>query len=284
MIIPVISKRGGSGCTTLSITISLKLAKHYNKKVCLVELRNTRDISKILNLSHSKCIDNLITELGFNDYLTIEDNVNKYDSIDIILGTKVSTESYLYKRSSRVRELLLELDRRYDIVIMDIRAGSLYVELEEFGIPMIPIHVLEHGMVSVLEYQNDFNEGSLKGFICINKFNENLFPPQDTYLQFINKPKSLFLYDSFKVKNALNNCIVKKGAFPLREVLSVPSFNHELTNLCDKIISSSKKINAVTDSNEIDEFFEALSTTKQKNKTTGKKKRFSLFSRKGAKR
>lgn len=212
MIISVTSKRGGTGRTSVAIILALNLAKHHGKSVCLVDLKQSNDIIKLLKLKTSATIDNLITPLGFGgEFTKVEDNLCKYDAIDILPGTCIQLPTYLYKSSNYVLALLQYLAQTFDFVVLDIDDAMLYEDLKSKQLGMYPLHVLDQNMLVVAEYQEDMRTGGLEGLILVNKVNDKVFPGRSEYSKNFDTKSLYFLEDSLAVRNTLNRVDRRKG-------------------------------------------------------------------------
>ena len=283
MIVSVTSKRGGSGCTTLAITLSLVISK-MAKSVCLLELNSSQDYSKLLNLSATKSIDSLITEIGFNsEYTSINNYLYKYDTLDVLLGTRVDMQRYLYNRSERIKDLLEALDEKYDLVVVDITDDKLYEELKDLNVKMFPVHVLEQNMLVAIEYRKDMNTQSLDGVVVVNKLDNSIYPNQSLFSKVFPDSEIVYLPFANSLRNFNNLTIRNKGAVPLG-TLTKESFYPEIKNLCSKIINISDKFSNAkeNESEDLDSFFSNLEPKKKQERKTGGLGFFSIFKRKGS--
>lgn len=283
MIISVTSKRGGVGCTTLAITLSLVMSK-MNKSVCLVELNSSQDYSKLLNLNSSKGIDSLITEIGFNsEYTNIDDYLYKYDSLDVLLGTRVDMQRYLYNRSERIKDLLQALDEKYDLVVIDITDEKLYEELRELDVRMYPVHVLEQNMLVAIEYRSDMKKSSLDGLIVVNKLDNDIYPAQKLFSKVFPDTEIVYLPFSNSLRNFNNLTIRNKGSVPLVSLVK-ESFYPEIKNLCSKLITLSDNYNSAKKSctEDLDSFFSNLEPRKKQEKKKSGFGFISIFRKKGS--
>ena len=119
MITVVTSKRGGTGCTSLALVYSILLSKQ-KRKVCMVDLKSNNDIVKLLKIKTNSSIDNLLSEFGVhNKFSGLEDNICTQGGLDVIPGSVVNMKNYLLTKASKIKDLLLILEGRYDDVILD---------------------------------------------------------------------------------------------------------------------------------------------------------------------
>lgn len=212
MIISVTSKRGGTGRTSVAIILALNLAKHHGKSVCLVDLKQSNDIIKLLKIKTDATIDKLISPLGFGgEFTKVEDNICTYDAIHILPGTCIQLPTYLYKSSNYVLALLQYLESEYDFVVLDIDDSMLYEDLKSKQLGMYPLHVLDQNMLVVAEYQQDMRTGGLEGLILVNKVNDKVFPGRNEYSRNFDAKSVYFLEESLVVRNTLNRVDRHKG-------------------------------------------------------------------------
>ena len=236
------SKRGGSGATTINVITALIAAKQFGKKVCILDLNMKQDYATLFKLDQRKNIDNLITELGIDDeYIKLDDYIYPYDKIGVILGTKLNTQTYLYKRSSKIRDLLTRLNKQYDLVFCDITDGPLYKELVSLGVEFYPINVVEQNMLSMSEYRKVMKDGNLKGAIILNKLDNSVYPDQSVFTKAFPGNKLFLLPYTKNIRNFLNITIRNGGIVPLKDVVKDKPFYMEVQSICKYIANLSDK-------------------------------------------
>lgn len=205
MIIAVTSKRGGTGGTTLSLAMSYCLFNHYHRNCCVVDLRNNNDVKKLLQLNTNACVDNLLSEFGANSrFTTIEENTVKVNGVNIIPGVFTVITNYLLKKVDKIKELLVELNNRYDVVILDILDDELLETLTDIGVDILPVNILDQNRLVVEEYQKDIASGFLKGIMVINQIDERVWPQEKLFKQFFKSNTLFVLPFSDKVKSVMN--------------------------------------------------------------------------------
>ena len=205
MIIAVTSKRGGTGGTTLSLAMSYCLYNHYHRNCCVVDLRNNNDIKKLLQLNTNACVDNLLSEFGVNSkFTTVEENTVKFNGINIIPGVYTVITNYLLKKVNKLKELLIELNNRYDVVILDILDDELLETLVDIGVDILPVNVLDQNRLVIEEYQKDITSGFLKGIMVVNQINESVWPQEKLFRHFFKANTLFILPFSDKLKSTMN--------------------------------------------------------------------------------
>lgn len=279
MNIFITSKRGGAGATTINVITSLITAKQFNKSVCIVDLNMKQDYSTLFKLDQRKNIDNLITELGIDgEYIKLEDYIYPYDKIGVVLGTKINNQTYLYKRSSQIKDLLDKLNERYELVFCDISDGLLYSDLISLGVDFYPINIVEQNMLSVSEYRKVMKDGNLKGAIILNKLDNSVYPDQSVFMKAFPGNKLFLLPFAKNIRNFLNITIRNGGVVPLKDVAHEKVFYTEILNICKFIATLSDKDLASVKVDVDDDYSILDNKPKAKPKVTPKKKQKSKFS------
>lgn len=247
MIVSITSKRGGTGCTTLALTSAVCIAKKFNRKTCLVDLRTGNDIARLLTIKNNYTIDNLITEIGINtEYINVSDSIYNYNGLDVLPGTVVRMPMFLYKRTSKIKDLLCYLDSLYDIVVMDIDDGLVYKELKSLGLDIYPVNVIDQNMLSILEYQYDIRKGTINGLIIVNKMDNSIYPSRTEFDKNFNKDRLFYVPESNRIKHLMNR--VMTDGFNLKQMSSTDYFK-SVFEICKSIDGKFVKIeNSVTDS------------------------------------
>lgn len=274
MIAAITSKRGGVGCTTIGLLVSLYLSKYLGKSVCIVDLKNTNDVARLLHINTEASIDNLITDLGIdNDIVSVEDNICDYDKISVIPGTTVPLITYLYKKSTNIKELLKRLDESYDIVIIDVKDDLLYEDLKAKGLNLLQINVLEQNMLVISEYQEVMQSGYLDGLIVVNKLDNSVIPEKNKFLKNFDKNNIYFLENNNLIKNVMNSSL------NLAEI-SKTQFFMGIKAICERIVKEMPKYVSEEDKicDDTDSLFYEASIENKKSRMIGPKKKKSLFS------
>ena len=205
MIVAVTSKRGGTGGTSLSLVMSYLLNKEFNRKVCLVDLRDNNDIKKLLQLNTQACVDNLLSEFGINNrFTTIEENIVEHNGVSVIPGVTTLITNYLLKKSTKIKELLIELNSRFDVVIVDVLDDELLEILVEIGVDILPINVLDQNRLVVEEYQKDMRVGFVKGIMVINRVDNRVWPQESMFKKHFSNNTLFVLPFSDRLKSTMN--------------------------------------------------------------------------------
>lgn len=229
MIYSATSRRGGTGRTAVAALTSVNLAMHQGKSVCLIDLSQRADIGKILNVDRNHCVDSLISVLGFdNNFVDMENCIIDFNGLDIILGTKVDLPKYLYKRASKIKALLEELDKRYDIVIADVDY-DVHEELVYLDTKLVPIHVLTQNMLVIEQYQDDIRNCTLDGYVIVNSLDSSVLPDKDLFTKNLDTSRLFFLDRSPELMTELN-----KNKFNLNQITKT-SFYRSLEGICLEI-------------------------------------------------
>lgn len=239
MIVGVTSKRGGTGCTTLSLVLSYCLKTDYNRKVCIVDLRDNDDVRKLLDLDTQACVDNLLTSYDIHSkFTTIEENTVSKIGVDVIPGVTVCITNYLLKKSEKIKILLDELDKRYDVVILDILDDELLETLKVIGVVVLPVNVLEQNMLVVEEYQPDMEIGHVSGLIVINKTDNSVWPEEGMFRKYFKKNRIFSLPYSPELKTILN-----KNGLKLESIIKT-KFMISLAPICKNINEKIEEYNS----------------------------------------
>lgn len=250
MIVPVTSKGGGVGCTTLSVSLALTIKKVFRKKVLLIELTDSQTLSKLLSLDPSqRCIDMLITDIGFSGAcnITPEDNIYHYGdsdprkSIDVLLGTRSQDSTYLYKRVESIKALIQSLDAKYDIILLDIPDGDLLDTLFHLGLVMYPVNVITQEMTLIVDYQQQMKAGSLRGAVIVNILDRGVYPRQDEFLRGFNNNPLFFLSYNPEIRDILNTAAIHHGVIDFTRFTKLHSFYNELKKISALIMRCSNK-------------------------------------------
>lgn len=280
MIVSITSKRGGTGCTTLALTAAVCMTKKFSRKTCLVDLKTGNDIARLLTVKNNYTIDNLITEIGINtEYINVSDSIYNYNGLDVLPGTVVRMPMFLYKRTSKIKDLLSYLDSMYDLVILDIDDGLVYKELKSLGLDTYPVNVIDQNMLSVLEYQYDIRKGTIKGLIVVNKMDNSVYPSRTEFDKNFNKDRLFYVPESNRIKHLMNR--VMTDGFNLKQMSSTEYFK-SVFEICRTIDGVFMKIQ-----NSTIEGSNAFSSILQGEKPKKEEKGFMSFlfkSRKGGKK
>lgn len=206
MIVAITSKGGGPGCTTVAFFLSQILGRDENMSICLVDLKNQNDIARLLNLKNDTTIDDAIGIYQMeHSYFTLDKCIYKYGNISVMPGSSVMMDTYLYKFSTAVKKLIEDLDKKFDIVLLDVREGLLFSDLEAKGLNMLKVNVLEQNILTIFEYQVEIRKGSLEGLVVISKFDDHVLPHKETFMKNFDKSSLFFLPYSPSIKSLMNS-------------------------------------------------------------------------------
>lgn len=274
MITVVTSKRGGTGCTSLALVYSILLSKQ-KRKVCMVDLKSNNDIVKLLKIKTNSSIDNLLSEFGVhNKFSGLEDNICTQGGLDVIPGSVVNMKNYLLTKASKIKDLLLILEGRYDDVILDLEDGDLLEVLSrEDELNFLKINVIDQNMLTILEYQQLMDSPNFDGFLIVNKMEGNIFPQKRLFTEKFQKGKLFFIPVSSQFKNNVNREGVTPSSVNNTEVLN--SMVAVVNAVLPVINSYNSKINIETSTVDEGLVFENDKPKEEPKKK--KKKGFSFF-------
>lgn len=265
MIVALTSRGNSAGCTTIGFPLAFELAK--TGKVCVVDLKNNQDYQKLLGIKSTHCIDNLITVMGVDDkFIKLEQHLHKFDSIDVVLGTRIELSNYLLSRSDRIVDLLESLSNIYDYVLIEV-PDNLLLDLRK-SLAITPIHVLEQNMLLIREYNDVLKSGILDGIIIVNKLDDTVYPSSEVFTQGFPKSNLLFIGFSNKVRELINLTIRNKGKFPNKAGKGTVQFYSVIEQLASIVQRSKPKKKK---SEDIDEFFAMFDETLRQEKPAPKK-------------
>lgn len=244
MITAVTCRKGGSGVTTLTLSLATVI-KSKKIKTVIVDLKNQQDYSKILNIKNRRCIDYLITGLGFNNSTGIElsDGIYDYNGIDVIQGTKTALQGYLYRHVNEVANLLEYLEETYDLVIIDVKDDQLLDKLVDVGVNIFKIHVLDQNMLLTSLYQDVMEDSNLQGILVVNKMDKRVYPPAKVYKEVFKGKKITFLPYSPNVAGIINETIRNKGQFPTKILNSEPKYYEGVVSIANELVGVNKAYN-----------------------------------------
>lgn len=244
MITAVTCRKGGSGVTTLTLSLATVI-KSKKIKTVIVDLKNQQDYSKILNIKNRRCIDYLITGLGFNNSTGIElsDGIYDYNGIDVIQGTKTALQGYLYRHVNEVANLLEYLEETYDLVIIDVKDDQLLDKLVDVGVNIFKIHVLDQNMLLTSLYQDVMEDSNLQGILVVNKMDKRVYPPAKVYKEVFKGKKITFLPYSPNVAGIINETIRNKGQFPTKILNSEPKYYEGVVSITNELVGVNKAYN-----------------------------------------
>lgn len=274
MITVVTSKRGGTGCTSLALVYSILLSKQ-KRKVCMVDLKSNNDIVKLLKIKTNSSIDNLLSEFGVhNKFSGLEDNICTQGGLDVIPGSVVNMKNYLLTKASKIKDLLLILEGRYDDVILDLEDGDLLEVLSrEDELNFLKINVIDQNMLTILEYQQLMDSPNFDGFLIVNKMEGNIFPQKRLFTEKFQKGKLFFIPVSSQFKNNVNREGITPSSVNNTEVLN--SMVAVVNAVLPVINSYNSKINIETSTVDEGLVFENDKPKEEPKKK--KKKGFSFF-------
>lgn len=275
MIVSIVSKKGGTGCTTLTLTLGNCLNKEHGKSVCVLDLKTNNDTRKLLNINSKASVSNLITSYGvYNTFTSIEENVVNIGGISVIPSVAIPYRSYLCNKISRIKELLIELEKRYNYVLIDMEDSEAYSLLRKNGVETIPVNVLEQNILVASEYSEEMKNGSLQGYVIVNKLDNEIFPKEDFFKKYFGNNSVHHVAYSKDIKSIVN----EKG-FSIKEI-SKTRFYQDVVRFCNVLINdTSSNINVDYEYEEDDNFdiFETPESSKPNRQN--KPKKVSFFSK-----
>ena len=293
MLVGFTCRKGGSGVTTVTLSVAKILEKH-KVKCCLVDLKNNGDYDKILNInSRQSNLDYLLTDYLYNDNQTeiTKSIFHLSDYLDVVPGTRVKVQGYLYRKADGLKEFLDQLEDHYDIVFLDARDDQLLSKLIELGTHIYKVHVLDQNMLVTSLYQDVMQEDNLIGKLIVNKIDNDIYPSEDIFVSMFRNKKILFLPYSKDINSIINETIRNKGQFASKILVSVPEFYKPLVKFSEELYKTAKEYNEKhgTNSSESEDDFvnflmqrtDEIRKDESKNRPVKKKKKglFNFFSR-----
>lgn len=182
MFYAITSKRKGCGRSTLALLSSMMVYNKTKGSTLLVDLGSNNDFASILNLKRpNSSIDNLISAISLQlDELDYEGNIVHTGSFYLLPGTAIKQPRYLEKRCNDIVHLLKELESKFNTIILDVDY-TLYGDLVDHGLDIVPIHVLEQNMLNVEGYHRDIQTQIFEGFYVVNRYEPNVFPQMELF-------------------------------------------------------------------------------------------------------
>lgn len=197
MIHGFVSKRGGCGRTTLSLSSALMSSKDKSNSILYIDLgkeNNIEDLFKIKNSGSS--IDNLISEVVLKRDLSIDKNVVDIGTFYVIPGSKVKSSDYLIKKYLDLSKILKELESRFNIIIVEMDY-DLFKKLQGAGVNINPVFILSQSISSIAAFRKDFMSTSKNRNVsyAINMYRNGVFPTIDIFASTINNDLVCVDYD-----------------------------------------------------------------------------------------
>lgn len=279
MIVAITSKGGGAGCSTISLVSTIILSKHFNRKCCLVDLRDNNDLVKLIKIRTQASINNLISDFGINNkFTTLEENTVEYNGIDVIPGVTTPVRNYLLKKTTKIKELLQELEKRYDVVVVDISDSELYQTLLSIDLKILPVNVLEQNVLLISKYKEEMSSGFLKGIVVINKLDNKVWPYDSLFKKAFSKDRIFLLPYSPDLRSSVNREGVR-----LDKISSTEFFN-QLTTVCKYVDGKIAEYLSIKGNDSQIDLSEIFETAPKHNNKKSKNKRGFLSSLFGGKR
>ena len=212
MFYAITSKRKGCGRSTLALLSSIMVYNKTKGSTLLVDLGSNNDFASILNLKKpNSSIDNLISAISLQlDELDFENNIVHTGSFYLLPGTSIKQPRYLEKRCNDIVHLLKELESRFNTIILDVDY-TLYGDLVDYGLDIVPIHVLEQNMLNVEGYHKDIQTQIFEGFYVINRYEPNVFPQMELFEKNFKKNSLICIARDNDLKSNLNRKKVDMG-------------------------------------------------------------------------
>lgn len=212
MFYAITSKRKGCGRSTLALLSSMMVYNKTKGSTLLVDLGSNNDFSSILNLKNSNSsIDNLISAISLQlDELDFENNIVHTGSFYLLPGTAIKQPRYLEKRCNDIVYLLKELESKFNTIILDVDY-TLYGDLVDYGLDIVPIHVLEQNMLNVEGYHRDIQTQIFEGFYVVNRYEPNVFPQMELFEKNFKRNSLICVKKDNELKSNMNRKKVDVG-------------------------------------------------------------------------
>lgn len=205
MFYAITSKRKGCGRSTLALLSSMMVYNKTKGSTLLVDLGSNNDFSSLLNLKRTNSsIDNLISAISLQlNELDFENNIVHTGSFYLLPGTAIKQPRYLEKRCNDIVYLLKELENKFNTIILDVDY-SLYGDLVDYGLDIVPIHVLEQNMLNVEGYHKDIQTQIFEGFYVVNRYESNVFPQMELFEKNFKRNSLICVDKDNDLKSSLN--------------------------------------------------------------------------------
>lgn len=243
MFYAITSKRKGCGRSTLALLSSMMVYNKTKGSTLLVDLGSNNDFCSMLNIKAPKSsIDNLISSISLQlDDLDLEGNIVHTGGFYLLPGTAIKQPRYLEKRCNDVVYLLKELESKFNTIILDVDY-SLYGDLVDYGLDIVPIHVLEQNMLNVEGYQKDIQSQIFEGFYVVNRYEDNVFPEIELFEKNFKKNSVICINKDTNLKSSINRKRVDvgliKGSRCFDGISTIAEIISENLNVIEKEFSS----------------------------------------------
>lgn len=143
MIVAVINEKGGSGKTTLSVNLAVKLAQEGDE-VLLIDADPQRSTEAFINIrtnAELPLLFNSVTKLGDGLAREVKSLSNKYDCIVIDTGGRDSKEM---RQALAIADIIIipTVPSQYDVVVLD-KMISLYDEVSAINPSSLALIVID---------------------------------------------------------------------------------------------------------------------------------------------
>lgn len=243
MFYAITSKRKGCGRSTLALLSSMMVYNKTKGSTLLVDLGSNNDFCSMLNIKAPKSsIDNLISSISLQlDDLDLEGNIVHTGGFYLLPGTAIKQPRYLEKRCNDVVYLLKELESKFNTIILDVDY-SLYGDLVDYGLDIVPIHVLEQNMLNVEGYQRDIQSQIFEGFYVVNRYEDNVFPEIELFEKNFKKNSVICVRKDDNLKSNVNRKRIDvgliKGSKCFDGISTIAEIISENLNVIEKEFSS----------------------------------------------
>lgn len=204
MFYAITSKRKGCGRSTLALLSSMMVYNKTQGSTLLVDLSSNNDFCSLLNIKTTASIDNVISAIALDSGdIDLENNVVHTGSFYLLPGTAVKQPRYLEKRCNDIVKLLQSVETKFNSIILDVDY-SLYGDLVDCGLDIVPIHVLEQNMLNIAGYHRDIQSQLFEGYYVVNRFEKAVFPSFDLFQKNFQKKSLIFVDSDSSLKTSLN--------------------------------------------------------------------------------
>lgn len=221
MFYAITSKRKGCGRSTLALLSSIMVYNKTKGSTLLVDLGSNNDFCSLLNIKNkNSSIDNLISAISLQlDNLDYEGNIVHTGGFFLLPGTAVKQPRYLEKRCNDIVYLLKELESKFNTIILDVDY-SLYGDLVDCGLDIVPIHVLEQNMLNVEGYHKDIQSQIFEGFYVVNRYENTVFPQLELFEKNFKRNCLICVEKDNELKSSLNRKKIDVGTIKGSSVIS----------------------------------------------------------------
>lgn len=244
MFYAITSKRKGCGRTTLALLSSMMVYNKTQGSTLLVDLSSNNDFCSLLNLKTGASIDGLLASITLGLDLDLESNIVHTGGFYLLPGTAIKQPRYLEKRCNDIVQLLKAVETKFNSIILDVDY-SLYGDLVDCGLDIVPIHVLGQNILNVAGYYKDIQSQIFEGYYVVNEYEKGVFPSSDLFEKNFQKNSLVFVDRDVSLKTNLNrkniDIGVIKGSPSFSGVSKIAEIICDNRNIVDREFSDAHK-------------------------------------------